>query len=140
MTDEPAPAADVSDIEVRPAASQEYELAAVATATIEGPAGEVHIRRRYEALPRHNDAVDSDTMNSNDELVNSSDMIHVHTRYYMGDEAEDYVLDSHDTWTPELSVLEEPAAFLAACHDHHIGDAGRAYAEAAAERDRPDRR
>lgn len=97
MTDEPAPTTDVSAVEVRPVASQEYELAAVATATIDGPTGEVHIQRGYEALPRHNDVVDPDAVDSNDQLVDRSDAVHVHTQFFTGGETEEYVLDSHDT-------------------------------------------
>lgn len=134
MTDEGAAETAITDVTVQLVPTSEYEVAAVATAVVHGPAGAVRIRRRYEALPRHNDVVDSGRVDSNDQLVGRSDAVHVHTRLYDVEEGA-YLRDAHDTWTPDrLSILEDPETFLAACRDHHVSDGRRAYHRAAAER------
>lgn len=120
----------VEDVGIEAVPSREYERSAVAVATVDGPAGRLRVRRRYEALPRHNDVVDRPAIDSNDEYVDRPDAVHVHTRLYAVDDGA-YVLDDHDTWTPEeVSVLGDADAFLAACRAHHVGDVGRVYRRA----------
>lgn len=117
------------DVCTRAVDSREYELAVVVAATIRGPDGALRIRRRYEALPRHNDVVDPESIDSNDEYVDRPDTIHVHATYRVPRGGRDeYVSDEHDLWRPaDLSSFGSPEAFLDACRSHHLAHIDGAY-------------
>lgn len=123
----------LADVALEQAESREYERVVVATATLEGPAGRVRIRRTYEALPRHNDVVDRTAANVDDELVDRPDAVHVYTTVR---ENGEYRGDSHETWRPDdPGVLADPTAFRVACRDHLRATAGEAYDRATGERE-----
>ena len=115
---------------------KEYELAGEATATVDGPDGELTIRRRYEALPRHNDVVYPDGVDSNDEFVDRPDAVHVHTKCLRStDEDEEYLLDVHDTVRPDdISVLAGTESFLEVCRERYFADGEARYARATTDR------
>lgn len=133
-------ASDLRDVE-----SREYERAVAATVRLDGPAGFLAVRRTYEALPFHNDVVHREGADSNDELLDRPDAVHVHTRYYRpGERGDEYFLDRHETWRLDPATLGDPAHFRAACERHHLADLATEYAWATdeatrGERDRPDR-
>ena len=126
-----------ANVTVTPASSREYEFSAVATADVSSGDGAFRLRRRYEGLPRHNDVVDLDAVDSNDELVDRPDAIHVHTTVFaVDDDREEYLLDEHESWRPpDPAALGDDDAFLAACRDHHLAGIGQAYARAVARGD-----
>lgn len=103
--------------------SREYERAVAATARFDGSQGPLSIRRTYEALPLHNDVVHPEGADSNDELLDRPDAVHVHTRYYRPeDDRETYFLDRHETWRLDPAVLGDAGRFRAACERHHLAD------------------
>ena len=122
----------VADLTVTPVDDREYDFAVVARATLDGPAGPLRVRRRYEALPRHNDVLDAAGADGNDELVDRPDAVHVHTKFYAGD-GESYLGDAHDGWLPpDRSVLGDADAFAAACRDQFRSSAAATYEDAPA--------
>lgn len=133
-------ASDVAVIESQttPLRSTEYDFAMAATVTLAGTYGTLRIRRRYYARPRHNDVVEWTGADSNDELLDRSDELYAHSKYYaVTGGADEYFLDGHETWRPaDRRALAEEAAFLAACRAHHIADLPGEYADAMDERDR----
>jgi len=119
-------------VDVRTTSSSEYELVAVATTTVDGPAGKLSVRRRYEALPYHNDVVYPDGANSDDEFVDRPDAVHAHTTCSVVDGGdEEYLLDEHDTWRPDdPRVLEAPDRFGSLCRRRLRSDLDDLYARA----------
>ena len=106
------------------AESGEYEFALEAWATIDGPDGELIVRRRYEALPYHNDDLYPEGADSNDRRTARPHEVHVHTRFRAatGDRSE-YVGDEHDSWAPDPSdALADPSELTALCSAHHLAD------------------
>lgn len=121
----------LADVALEQTDSREYERAVVATATLEGPAGRVRIRREYEALPRHNDVVDRNATNVDDELVDDPDAVHVHTTLR---EDGEYRGDAHETWRPDdPAILGDPSAFRAAARSHLRETADDVYERATGE-------
>lgn len=129
-----------TNVEITAEPSREYGHAAVATATIHDCGEEFRVRRRYEGLPFHNDVVDPDAVDSNDEMIDRPDEIHVHTRVSTVDaDRETYLVDQHETWRPpDSTALGDGGAFLAACREHHLAGLGRAYSLARGDRRRRD--
>ena len=117
----------VGDESISAVDSDEYDFAVAVSATLDGPAGPLRLKRRYEALPRHNDVLDRDAVDSNDELVDRPDAVHVHTRFYAGTD-DDYLGDAHEVWRPDASALVDADAFLAACREHVRDSVADAYA------------
>lgn len=115
----------IGDVTVRHVDTREYDFAVVASAVLDGTAGLLHLERRYEALPRHNDVLEREAVDSNDELLDRPDAVHLHTRYY--GERGDYLGDAHASWRPDRSALVGPGAFLDACRDHFRETASDAY-------------
>ena len=108
--------------------SSEYGFAMEATAIVEGPAGRLLVRRRYEALPYHNDDLYPEGADSNDGRTDRPNEIHVHTRFYTssGDDSghdSDYFGDAHESWMPErAAVLGNPDELANLCRAHHLAD------------------
>lgn len=139
MTNDDDSDVTVADLAVRPDESDEYELVAVATARVDGPDGQATVRRRYEALPRHNDVVDRTAVDVNDELVDRPDVVHVHAKWYAGDrrsseggdDGEDgstYLRDAHETWRPDdPTILADAAAFRDAVREHLLATVEECY-------------
>ena len=120
MTPRDDPAVTDEDLTVDGVDSAEYEYAVVASATLDGPRGPVVVERRYEGLPRHNDELDRDAVDSNDDLVDRPDAVHVHTRFYAAGR-ERYLGDEHASWRPEdPSMLSDADAFREACRAHFL--------------------
>lgn len=136
-------AADPADLavlesETSPADSAEYDFSMTATATVTGPRGTIRIDRRYHARPRHNDVVDTEGVDSNDELLDRADELYAHSKFYaVTDDGDDYVLDRHETWQPtDPAALSDESAFADACEAHHLAALSADYAAATAERER----
>lgn len=146
MSDEGEQGVERLASDLRAAENREYERAVAATARLDGPAGPLVVRRTYEALPFHNDVVHPEGADSNDELLDRPDAVHVYTRYYRpGRAGDDYFLDRHETWRlDDPAILGEPERFRAACERHHLADLASEYwwatdEDARSERDRPGR-
>lgn len=132
----------VAEVSVRTDDSEEYERTAVATARVEGPDGPLWVWRRYEGLPRHNDVVAPDAVDSEDALLERPDEVHVRTKWYEADDApadgadaegadpgddgpDEYVRDAHETWRPDdPAVLGDPDAFRVAAWEHALATLG----------------
>ena len=116
--------------------SDEYEFAMEATATVEGPEGRLLVRRRYEALPYHNDELYPEGADSNDERTDRPDEVQVHTRFYaLSDEGSpddpEYFGDEHDSWTPERpEALGDPDELADLCAARHLADPVALYRKA----------
>lgn len=127
---------EVTDLSIEPGQNREYELVAVVTAEVDGPEGPLRLHRRYEALPRQNDVVEGDEVDSNDEYLDRPDEVHVHTQYATADAPGQFFLDAHDTWRPgDTAALQAGEPFLDACRDHLEADVADAYERGVAERD-----
>lgn len=123
----------VADLTVERVDSDEYDYAVAVRARLDGPSGPRAVRRRYEALPRHNDVLAGDAVDSNDELTDRPDEVHVHTRYYDG---EAYRGDRHDAWRPtDASILSDEERFRDACREHFRRRRTDVYERAPAERE-----
>lgn len=126
MSDRADDPIEVRSLSVTPGDDREYERAVSAEATLTGPRGEVRIDRRYEALPRRNDVVAPEAVESNDELLAAADAVHVYTKWFVDGS---YVRDDHETWEPaDPSVLADDVAFETACREHVERTAARTYA------------
>lgn len=116
--------------------SDEYEFAMAATATVEGPEGRLLVRRRYEALPYHNDELYPEGADSNDERTDRPDEVQVHTRFYaLPDDGSpddpDYFGDEHESWTPEpANALADGDELARICAAHHLADPVALYRDA----------
>ncbi|WP_227375880.1 hypothetical protein [Haladaptatus halobius] len=133
---DPSGEIDVVESDAERIESSEHEFAMRATATIDGPAGRLAVRRQYDALPYHNDVVYPDGPDSNDERVERPNEIHVHTRFYaVSDDSDDdeaeYFADAHETWTSEEpTVLSDADELARLCTDHHLADPAALYRDA----------
>lgn len=136
MTDDDPGDVTVLETKTAPAESAEYDRAMTAEATVTGPQGPVRVRRRYNALPRHNDVVERSGADSNDELLARADEIYVHSKFYtVTDDEEEYFRDRHDTWRPTDSrAIGSEATFLELCRDHHRRNLQPDYIDTTADR------
>lgn len=139
MTDVADPV-DIAVVESGTLASDsfEYDVSMIAHAALTGPRGSLRIRRRYYALPRHNDVTDPTGSDSNDELLDRADEFYVHTKFYeITGDGDDYFLDRLETWRPDDPMaLADETAFVEACEAHHLANLRSDYVDAMDERPR----
>lgn len=124
--------------ETTPTNSVEYDYSMAATATVSGPRGTLRIHRRYHALPRHNDVVETGGSDSNDELLDRADEIYVHSKFYaVTEETDEYFLDRHETWqSGDPETLSNEETFFEVCGSHHLANVRADYTQAMDERQR----